>query len=205
MPKRRNGDGRIEAFHSRSRLPSEGDKIYKSLPATELRVQKRSIGQVNSNPSWSLHYYGIPLIRQDLSTNVRPVVEVPVNDNIETFLDALDFEYQFEYTTQGARYFGKMEILDRPIYVHIYEIGIVREKGEEWDYSTVLFDELVVEVFAYALDADMAVICKELTAFANRLIPIVNLVAMTPTFKKELEKLLRQRNSDSKAQSLRNM
>jgi hypothetical protein len=47
----------------------------------------------------------------------------------------------------------------------------VKEKGEEWDYSTVLFDELLVEVFAYALDADMAVICKELTAFANRLIP----------------------------------
>jgi len=129
-----------------------------------------------------------------ITTYTRAVVEVPVSETVESFLESLDFEYQFEYLMSGARYCGKMESLDRPIYVHIYELLVVTERDQPSDPSALPpFGELVVEISAYAQDDELAVVNKELTQFANRLIPIVNLVNLNPSLKKELLKQLASR------------
>jgi len=47
----------------------------------------------------------------------------------------------------------------------------VNERGKLVEATGQLFDDLVMEVSAYARDDDMAQVTKELSVFANRLIP----------------------------------
>jgi hypothetical protein len=47
----------------------------------------------------------------------------------------------------------------------------VPERNKCEEAAQVLFEELIVEVSAYARDDDLVAVNKELTTFANRLIP----------------------------------
>eukprot|EP01126_Amoeba_proteus_P053317 TRINITY_DN6492_c0_g1_i1.p1 TRINITY_DN6492_c0_g1~~TRINITY_DN6492_c0_g1_i1.p1 ORF type:complete len:113 (-),score=23.94 TRINITY_DN6492_c0_g1_i1:193-531(-) len=108
------------------------------------------------------------------------------------FLEHLGYKYKYEFVTDLYRFHVLPEYGDQPFYVHIMtHIWKVKERGQlEENSLSFLFKEWVVEVYSYARDEDLVDICRELDAFCNRLVRLVNIVKLDPGTKARLKELL---------------
>jgi len=58
---------------------------------SELRVQCRYLP--DDRKQWSLHYNGTLVSRENLFALAKPVLEIEVGENIEIFLEQMDYKY----------------------------------------------------------------------------------------------------------------
>jgi len=182
-----------------------------SIPErSELRVQCTQSEDENNADTpkvWSLLYEGLPLQDNNLLAFARPVIEVEVSDSIETFLEEMGYTYRYEFVKRGLRFHALPDKHGlNPLYVTVYLYWKLSDKNKRGDQEVepLLQDglkEWVVEVFGYALHADLEDMTRELHSFANRLIPIVNLIKLDKgTVRSYMEQIKHKKNLVQKQQ-----
>jgi len=164
----------------------EKEKSSGSIPESELRVQCTTIDIVGEEAkpdkkTWSLHYQGLYIQDNSILAAARPVIEVEVSDSIEAFLEEMGYTYRYEFSKQGVRFHALPDQPKlNPLYVTVFGYMRLSDKTKRNDEHTepLIREWWVVELIGYALHPDLEDMAKELHSFANRLIPIVNLIKL---------------------------
>jgi hypothetical protein len=140
------------------------------------------------NGGWSLHYIGGALKRDDLAALCKTCVDIEVGDNVAQFLETMGFNYEFEFVKEGVRLHALTDKIKIDIY--IYKLKKFTEKGSV--ESAVEVDTLssfwIVDAITYTDEPNLKMACEELNDFANRLVPIVDLLRLDDNTKRELDR-----------------
>jgi len=148
--------------------------VYKSIPVpgtaqTEFRVRFDVFTK-----KWTLKLVGSLLIKGKLPVNVRSVTEVKVSDNVEAFLDAFGYKYDFEFYREGTESIAVVG--DRKYSINLAKIKQQATSTDEFDESTA--GTWFVELCSYSTDEDVNQAAEEMNSFAEFLSPVVELAKL---------------------------
>jgi len=133
----------------------------------ELRVRHNALA-ADKQCEWTLHYVGMPSNRLML-VNVRNIIDVEVSHNIAAFLPLMGYQYQYEFVREGVVFRDRNQIT-----TSITRIKKTLDKEDVFS-AVPLEESWLVEVSAVTTDAGIQVTSEKVNAFADYLMPMVEM------------------------------
>lgn len=166
-------------------------------PPSELRVRctfSHEKGSTENTKCWTLHYIGTPPKRADLACLCKNVIDVEVSDNICNFLEMMGYTDDFEFVREGVRLHALLtDHIKADITVSKVKRLVVKGQLESAIEVEATAHHWLVEISAHSHEEAIKQTCDALNNFANRLMPIVDMIKLDNNTKKEIEKLHQQR------------
>jgi len=174
-------------------------------PPSELRVRctfSHEKGSTENTKCWTLHYIGTPPKRADLACLCKNVIDVEVSDNICNFLEMMGYTLifcfrlvdDFEFVREGVRLHALLtDHIKADITVSKVKRLVVKGQLESAIEVEATAHHWLVEISAHSHEEAIKQTCDALNNFANRLMPIVDMIKLDNNTKKEIEKLHQQR------------